>query len=288
MRTPAILSNLLVLGVLSCDKPKEEAPAQQPVSRMVIAGSTALLPLVTEVANQFMSQRRNVAVDVESGGSLTGIARVLEGSAAIGMSDVAAPAADAARLEDTIIATVGIAAMAHNGEYNQNLQSLTLAQLRNIFNGTLRDWSELGGKSQPIVVINRKPSSGTRAAFRDLVMAGDEFVAGEQQDSSSLVVTLLEQTPGAISYVAISYLRPSVKTFAVNRVSASVENVATGRYPLVIREHLFTQKAPSPEVKAFIDYAQSEEVQETLVSKNGFVPVWAAATVNAPALHESR
>ncbi len=275
-------------GVVWLRQTKDEPQAQAPVARVVIAGSTALLPLVTDGANQFMSRRRNVAVEVEAGGSLTGIARVLDGSAAIGMSDVAAPPADAPRLQDSIIATVGIAAMAHQGTYNQNLRSLTLTQLRNIFNGTLRDWSELGGKSQPIVVINRKPSSGTRAAFRDLVMAGDEFVAGEQQDSSSLVVTLLEQTPGAISYVAISYLRENVKTFAVNQISASVENVATGRYPLVIHEHLFTQKPPRPEAKAFIDYMQSEEVQHTLVSKNGFVPVWGAVTTNSAATIEAR
>jgi len=77
--------------------------------------------------------------------------------------------------------------MAHKGSYNTGIDSLTRDEIRDIFTGKIKNWSELGGDDQPIVVINREKSSGTRAAFGSLALGGDVFTAGEELDSSGKV-----------------------------------------------------------------------------------------------------
>ena len=57
-------------------------------------------------------------------------------------------------------------------------------------------------KDQEIVVINRANGSGTRATFEKWGLDGAKPVQSQEQDSSGTVRKIVEQTPGAISYLA--------------------------------------------------------------------------------------
>ncbi len=48
---------------------------------------------------------------------------------------------------------------------------LTLEQLKNIYQGKITNWSEVGGPDLPIKVMNRSPKSGTYDLFQDVVFA---------------------------------------------------------------------------------------------------------------------
>lgn len=243
------------------------------VDRVIVAGSTAMLPLLTDAANDFMRNHRTIAIEVEGGGSHQGVTRTLIGEATIGASDVSADASIVSQLEDHKVAMSGFAAMANRGAFNEQIQSLSLEQLKNIFTGKLKDWFDLGGKHQPIIVINRRKGSGTRVAYGQVVLGSDDFVAGPEQESSALVLTSLEQTEGAISYLALAYRRDSLKVFAVGGVAATNANVVNGSYPIWSYEHLYTRGPAAGAAKAFLDYLLSYEVQTNLIQRNGFVSV---------------
>jgi len=191
--------DLLVVFVLplSCSK-HELAPDRRDgsVDRVIVAGSTAMLPLLTDAANDFMRSHPRIAVEVQGGGSHEGVTRTLQGEVTVGASDVSADASTASRLEDHKVAMSGFAAMANRGIFNEQIQSLSLEQLKNIFTGQLTDWFDVGGSHQHITVINRRKGSGTRVTFGQAVLCSDDFVAGPEQDSSALVLTSLEQTEG--------------------------------------------------------------------------------------------
>ena len=264
--------SLIILVLTSCLK-NPPAPADAGLERLTIAGSTAMLPLVTEAANLFMLRQPNVAVAVEPGGSGLGISRTLSGEVAIGMSDVFADATVASQLEDHKVAITGFSAMANRGSFNEQVNSLSMEQLKGIFTGSIKNWAEVGGQQKAIAVINRKKGSGTRTTFGRIVLGGDNFVAGPEEDSSALVLTLLEQTPGAISYLGLAYQRESVKSLAVANIAATNENVANGTYPIWSYEHLFTRGPAKGAAKTFISFILSPEVQSKLLVKNGFTPI---------------
>jgi phosphate transport system substrate-binding protein len=277
-RRPWRSLELLVLFVLalSCSK-HSLVPDHHDggVDRVIVAGSTAILPLLTDAANDFMRSHPRIAVEVQGGGSQQGVTRTLQGEVTVGASDVGADTSIASRLEDHKVAMSGFAAMANRGIFNEQIQSLSLEQLKNIFTGQLDDWFDVGGRHQHITVINRRKGSGTRVAFGQAVLGSDDFVAGPEQDSSALVLTSLEQTEGAVSYLALAYRRDSLKVFAVAGVAATNANVVNGSYPIWSYEHLYTLGPAAGAAKTFINYLLSYEVQTNLVQRNGFAPLGA-------------
>ncbi len=269
------LSALFALAALLCCSRGKVAPPPKKASltRITIAGSSAMLPLVTEAANRYMRQHPDVAIDVSAGGSSRGIEGLLRHEIDVGTSDVTADGEAGAKLEDHRVAVSAFAAMANRGAFNEKIESLTLDQLRGIFSGSIKNWSVLGGGDQAIVVINRRKGSGTRVTFGSIVLGGDHFVQGLEEESSALVRTMIEQTKGAISYLALSYRRDGLMCFGVAGVAATNDNVAVGKYPIWSFEHMYTMGPAAGRIKDFLDFALSAEIQSTVVPTSGFLPI---------------
>jgi CheY-like chemotaxis protein len=140
-------------------------------------------------------------------------------------------------------------------EQDESITSLSKDQLRRIFSGQARDWSEVGGGPQPITVISRPEGTGTRTMFEAIVLGGDRFVYSsfEQESSAELQGTLLH-TVGAISYLALSYRRRELAVFALDGTLPSSENIESGAYPIWSYEHLYTRGPATGEVREFIDF----------------------------------
>ena len=261
-----------LLSSCSSGKPTKKSPKPR-LARISIAGSSAMLPLVTEAANRYMRKHPDIAIDVSAGGSARGVEGVLRQELSVGTSDVNAESAIAPKLEDHLVAVTGFATMANRGPFNDKIRSLSLSQLKGIFSGAIKNWSEIGGSAQAIVVINRRKGSGTRVTFGNIVLGGDGFVQGVEEESSALVRTMLEQTTGAISYLALSYLRESLICFSVAGIAPNNENVASGAYPIWSYEHMYTFGPATGAVKDFLDFMLTTEVQNGIVPSSGFVPI---------------
>ncbi len=264
---------LLISVLLVCCSHGRAVPSPKKATRITIAGSSAMLPLVTEAANRYMHLHPDIAIDVSAGGSARGIDCALRGECSIGTSDVAAGAEVRGKLEDHLAAVTGFATMANRGPFNEKIQSLTLTQLKGIFSGLIKNSSEIGGSPQPIIVINRRKGSGTRVNFGNIVLGGDNFVQGLEEESSALVRTMLEQTIGAISYLGVSYRRDSLVCFNVDGIAPTNNNIAAGSYPIWSNEHMYTLGPATGGIKDFLDFMLTPEVQNKIVPSSGFLPI---------------
>ncbi|RKP54984.1 phosphate ABC transporter substrate-binding protein PstS family protein [Cohnella endophytica] len=239
------------------------------------SGSSALQPLVDQVSKKFMDANSGVSVQVQAGGSGTGLTQVSEGQSQIGNSDVFAEekldAAKAAELVDHQVAVVGMAAVVNK---DITIDNLTKQQLVDIFTGKVTNWKDVGGNDQKIQIINRPSSSGTRATFEKFALGqkSEDLQGSIQEDSSGTVKKLVGETPGAIGYLALSYLDDSVKAVKYEGVEASADNVANGTYPVWAYEHMYTKGEPDAAIKAFLDYMMSDEVQNGDVVELGYIP----------------
>ena len=165
-------------------------PANSTVSA---SGSSALQPLVNAAKEKFEAANKGISVEVSAGGSKKGLSDVAAGAVQIGDSDIFAPDDLKAQLVDHKVAVVGFAAMANKGPFNEKIAAISLEDLAKIFSGTVTNWKQVGGLSQPIVVINRAPGSGTRSVFGTIVLGGDKFVESQTEDNSGALVTKLKQ-----------------------------------------------------------------------------------------------
>ncbi len=256
----------------------EAASSSTDSGSILAVGSTALQPLVDQVAQKFMADSKyaNISVQVQGGGSGTGLTQVSEGQATIGNSDVfAAEKLDADKAAELVDHQVAVVAMATVANKDANVKSLTKQQLVDIFTGKVTNWKDVGGADQKIVIINRPSSSGTRATFEKYALGQKtEDPAGSiQQDSSGTVKKLIAETPGAIGYLALSYLDDSVAELSYDGVEPTVANVEDGKYPVWAYEHMYTKGEPDASTKAFLDYMLSDDVQKNDVTQLGYIPI---------------
>ncbi|REK69410.1 phosphate ABC transporter substrate-binding protein [Paenibacillus paeoniae] len=260
----------------STEPTTEPTPEPKKLEGSILAtGSSALQPLVDQASKAFMDANSGVTIQVQGGGSGTGLTQVSEGQSDIGNSDVyAEEKLDADKAGELVDHQVAVVAMAAVVNPKVNVDTLTKQQLIDIFTGKVTNWKDLGGDDQKIVIINRPSSSGTRATFEKYALGTktDDLQGSIQEDSSGTVRKIIGETPGAIGYLALSYLDDSVKTLAYDGVAANEENVANGTYPVWAYEHMYTKGEPNEVAKAFLDYMMTDEVQDGAVVELGYIP----------------
>lgn len=236
-------------------------------------GSSALQPLVETVAEQYQSDNAGQFINVQGGGSGTGLSQVQSGAVQIGNSDLFAEekgGIDASALVDHQVAVVGITPVV-NPEVG--VTDISLADLAKIFLGEITNWSEVGGNDVDVVLLNRASGSGTRATFEKWVLDGQSAIQAQEQDSSGMVRSIVADTPGAISYLAFSYVTDEVQALSVDGVEPTDDNVKTNDWIIWSYEHMYTNGEPTELTKAFLDYILSEDVQNNIVGELGYIAV---------------
>jgi len=272
------LTGLLILtGFLlgGCVGSSTEGSSQtdQDQTEIVAVGSTALQPLVDTAQEEFVQQNSNYNISVQGGGSGTGLSQVQNGSVTIGNSDVFAEekeGVDADSLVDHRVAVVGMAPVINK---ETGVSELTKQELIDIFTGEITNWKEVGGKDQKVSVVNRASGSGTRDTFEKWALDGAETVQTQEQDSSGAVKQIVSETPGAISYLALSHLDDSLQEIAIDGVQPTEEAIQTNDWKIWSYEHMYTQGEPEEEVQEFLDFMVSENIQNGPVRKLGYLPI---------------
>jgi hypothetical protein len=137
-----------------------------------------------------------------------------------------------------------------------------------------------GQSGEAIVLIGRDITSGTREFFWTSVMCKANFSASLlEKNSNGAVQQTVAQTPGAIGYVGLGYVDSTVKALKINNISANVQNVLAGTYPISRDLYMFTKGNATGPAKEFILYLQSTEGQ-AIVTQEGFVPLQNTAHYN--------
>lgn len=260
-----VLSLFLPLFLVGCSQSRE---------KITIVGSSALQPLVEQAGNDYRLAHMSSNIVVQGGGSGTGLSQVQAGAVEVGTSDVFAETQkgiDAKKLEDYPVAVVGIVPIANKGV---GVKNLSVKQLSAIFTGKIKNWREVGGKNQPIIVINRSRGSGTRSTFEDLILNGKDAVNSQEQDSNGTVKKIVNSTPGTISYISFPYANDqNIQKISIDHVKPDNKNIPTNKWPLWSYEHMYTKGKPNKATAAFIKYVLGKKVQTELVPKIGYISI---------------
>ncbi|MBQ2900367.1 MAG: phosphate ABC transporter substrate-binding protein [Agathobacter sp.] len=262
-----ILAGLFVIvnGFVACGGGDSEGGNSQLNGNITLNGSTSMNKLANALREGFMTANPGVTVNVEFTGSGTGIQAAIDGTTDIGNSSRALKEEEIqAGLVENIVAIDGIAVIVNKGV---TVVDVTSEELAKIYKGEIKNWSELGGKDEPIVVVGRESGSGTRGAFEELLEVEDWCDYAQEIDSTGGVLSTVANTGGAIGYISLDVIDDSVTIMAIDGVVASEETIVAGDYMLSRPFVMATKGAISEQnelVQAFFAYIESEEGQSII------------------------
>ena len=265
------LAVLAVASLVGCSN------GGQPSNKVIVSGSTTILPIAEQSAESFMKSNPDTNILVSGLGSSAGIEAVSAGTANIGTSSRdLKPEEQSLGLVDTPIAYDGIAVIVSP---ENPVAGLTKQQLQDIFAGKITNWREVGGQDRPIELVNRDEASGTREAFNKLVMGTAGFdTAAAVLPGTGQVRDVVARAVGAVGYISAGFVEPRftdirVKAISVDGIAPTEQNIASAKYPIGRTLHFFTKGAPTGLTKKYVDYVLSDAVQKGVVVDAGFIPI---------------
>lgn len=242
---------------------------------ITVAGSTTCLPIAEQAAELF-KEEAGIGVLVSGLGSSAGIEAVSTGTAEIATSSRGLNAEESKLGLTTVpVAHDGIAVIVNT---ENPVHDLTIEQLCGIYSGQITNWSEVGGEDLTIQLVNRDEASGTREAFKSIVMDGSAFDRrAAVLSGTGQVRDVVSRSRGAIGYISMGfveskYAQTSVRAMSVNGVAPSEGTIATGEYPISRDLYFFTKGEPTGAAAEYIEYVLSDEMDEQ-IREAGFIPV---------------
>lgn len=152
------------------------------------------------------------------------------------------------------------------------VSNISVADLKKVYNGKIKNWKELGGEDQPIVIgIHDDKYDGVGQMFRMLAFGYQEyeFLADVQKFASTgPLESFVEKTPYSIAVDGISSAkRRKLKVLSLDNMVPTKEMVGTGKYPWYRPLYLVTNAEPSAESLQLIEYALSPEGQKIIADQ---------------------
>lgn len=246
-------------------------------NRVVVKGSTTVLPIAQAAAEAFMKKNPGVNISISGGGSGDGIKALIDRT-----TDIANSSRDMKPEEVALAKSKGVDPAAHKVAIDaivpivhpsNPVKTLSIEQLSLIYQGKIRDWKEVGGEKRQIVVISRDTSSGTYESWEQKVLHGAKVTPRAQlQASNGAIVQVVSRNKFAIGYIGLGYLNKSVKDVAVNGIEATARDALSGRYPVARPLYMYTNGQPGGAAGSFLKFLTGPEGQK-IVKKEGFVPL---------------
>ena len=272
-------SFLMIALILALNTVSATAASSKLKGKVVVAGSSALLPLTLQAAKEFKKKHPKVSIPASGAGSITGPQSVDKGIADIGACDwdasVDVPGFKA--FNGQVAHKVAVIPFATVVNKNVTVDNLTKEQLQGIFSGKITNWEEVGGKDADIIVVNRAFGSGTRVNYQAKALGGKDFMNKgdnyKEVKSSGDMATAVQKTPNAIGYIDLVYVKGDMKAVSFEGVEATTDNVINGTYPIWGYGYYMTKGEPTGATKKFIEFVQSKEFQQGAVKKMKFIPL---------------
>jgi phosphate transport system substrate-binding protein len=244
-----------------------------------INGSSALLPLMLQATKEFKAKYPRVRVSTAGSASIVGPQSASKGVATIGTCDWDA-STDVPGfkkfngLVPNKVAAIPFATVVHK---DNPVSNLTKQQLVDIFQGKVTNWKQVGGKDETILVVNRAFGSGTRVNYQQKALGGASFMSTganlKEVRSTGDMSTNINNTPNAIGYMDLVYVKGNIKAISYNGIAPTVANVLNKSYPVWGYGYMMTKGQPTGATKEFIKYVQSSTFQNGAVKKMKFIPI---------------
>jgi phosphate transport system substrate-binding protein len=269
---------LLIISVIVLTFSAGWSATRLETENIQIRCSNNLTVIAQQVAESYMRENPGVIVSVSSMGSMRGVKSLINATCNIAMASSDLDD-DLKRISTDDNVTVTKHVIAHDALVpivnNRNtVTNLTVEQLRELFSGEIKNWQQVGGPNEPVIIVSEDGNSGDYATWQEKVMHEGKVVTPQAHfvATSGAMKEQIAQTPGAIGYVSLAHLDNSTKALTVEGISAKPDTIKSKKYPLMRELIVYTTQNPIASVTKFLDYSLGEEGQQ-LITQAGVIPM---------------
>ncbi len=250
---------------------------------ITVKGSDTLVILGQKWAEVYMQKNPGSKIQVTGGGSGVGIAALINGTTDIAEASRPMKAAEKQQVQqkrgvaaiELPVALDGLAVYVHE---KNPINELSLEQLKKIYTGVVKNWKDVGGKDERILLYGRENSSGTYAYFKEHVLnEADYYPTTQTLPGTAAVINAVAKDARGIGYGGIAYLK-GVKALRIKKdasgagVEPTLENVQNNSYPISRFLYWYLAGEPKGEIKKLADWIVSAEGQ-AVVKDVGYYPL---------------
>ncbi len=272
MRVMAMAALLLaVVGQLSAEPLK-------------VYGSTTVNP-VASLAAEVLRQEKSLTIQIDTqGGSTGGISALGDGLAQIAMSSRSVSDADRKKYPtvnffEHRIGADAVAVVVNNAVWKGGVRTMTVTQARDIYEGKVKSWKDLGGTAGRIVFFNREPGRGEWEVFGKWTYGDPKkvpSVSHPELGGNEETRNKVGSTPGGVTFLSVAWADgKKVNALAVKgedgkTIEPTGDNIASGAFPMSRPLFLITNGEPSGDAATFIQFVLSERGQK-FVRDSGYL-----------------
>src|SRR5262245_43403326 len=247
--------------------------------RIVIAGYGPEQPVMEDLARAYEKQHPGTVIDFEWDKTVRAIKLVQDGDAQIAVTDHPDET-----LKAVPVAWDGIAVIVN---FANPLTELTSEQVRGLFDGTIRRWSEIEGADRAVDVITRIAKDNLTTGFASSLQLTGHMIAGTAARSDQQTLRLVSGRDAAVSYISLTAALKAqedgipIRVLTIDHVEPGEPTLASGAYPLRRPIVLLTAKQATPLTDSFLSFIQSTEGRALI--RTMYVPVGSPSADPLPA-----
>ncbi len=246
-----------------------------------LRGSESMHETFNELKSDFEKMQDTLTIELEGGGSRTGMMGVYRDEVQIGLSSfpfkLDSILASDHELQEQVVAYDGIVLISHE---DNPIQQLTNEQIAGIFSGSIRDWNEVGGTSGNIIPVIRDQNSGTQQFFTNFFGIENIAKAAVIASENRTIVNTITKTRNGIGFIGFAYFTQRVRNILLTSsiiedatfVAPSYKNLLSGSYPLKRSLRIYFKSNADPATRAFLSYLSTDRARYVIES-NGLVPL---------------
>lgn len=272
--------------------------------KITISGSDTMNMLTQRLAEQYMKTHPDVQISVKGGGSSVGIRDLMEGLNDIAQAsrkmkpeEIEKAKGNGYDPQEHVVALDGIAIAVNAGN---PVESLTINQVKAIYSGTIKTWSDLDPKlpKTPIALISREANCGTYDFFKEHVLGKEGTFASNTSylSATAAIADSVGKNPNAIGFGGVAYfahptnirvvpIKADKNSAAVSPIDpakhhVNLQVIQDGSYPISRPLQYYTPETATGDVESFLTWAKSTEGQK-IVLEQDYIPLESKTTTTA-------
>jgi phosphate transport system substrate-binding protein len=252
----------VVLGACT-SRPTVPSAAPDPLAgTYVVKGGGAPLDVFQALSDEFRKAHPTVRFTFSDVGSAAGMRLAAAGDVDLATSSAPVPAELQGKV---VVVPVGVSGTGVIVNAGNPVSDLSRKQVRDVFSGTVTNWSDVGGAGEKIVVVIREPTSALRSNFDAYFFEGKATYPSSaiELNSGTDIIAAASARTGVISMVTLTEkIRNDqhVRFLSLDGVAPTKKNLKSGAYPVRRPLYLvYNAQRVVPAITKFLEFVRGPE-----------------------------